>query len=320
MKLPEINPTDVRSMFATVVADLRARHLLPAVGVIVAALVAIPLLLSQGASTRAPSLGQLPAVKITSPAHPVSGHVRHSSPAPNYLRGPAHDPFKAPPAAKKVAAEAGHSIKASTTTHATTPSSTKTVATHHKTTSGSKAVKVTTKAPTKVYVSYRPQLFFGVANHPLTSSDDLSRYAALGPKNQAAVFYLGLEKNARSALFLVPNGTTVSGDGECSPSASSCRYLSIRPGDKVVLTTQAGNQYALHYRAVHKLTSHHPFKLSVNAYGQALVRWAAGFMAPLKSLTYAVTTGLLTIRLGSSAPAPQIHAITAQLATGTTTR
>jgi hypothetical protein len=319
MNLPDLKIPDLRNMFATIVADLRARRLLPAVGVIAVALIAIPLLLSQSASTRTPNLPTLPAIKIGT-AHPVVGHVQHSSPATNYLTGPAHDPFKAPPATNVTAKGSGTPKASETTgTRGTTDTSTKTASAHTGTTSGSKSVKVATKSPAKVYVSYRPQLLFGTADHPLRSSDDLPRYAALGPKDQAVLFYLGLEKNARTVVFLVPNGTTVSGTGECSPKPSSCRYLAIRPGDNVTLTTQAGSQYALRYRSVHKLTSHHPFKVGASAYGQALISWAAGFMAPLKSLSYAVGTGLLTIHLGSSAPALQIHEITTTMSATSTT-
>jgi hypothetical protein len=319
MNLPGIKIPDLRNMFATIVADLRARHLFPAIGVIAAALIAIPLLLSQGASTRTPSLASLPPVSIGT-AQPVAGHVRHSAPATNYLTGPAHDPFKAPPSAKVISKASG-TTKAPTTTgtHGTATTSTKTVSAHTRSTSGTKPVKVATKSPARVYVSYHPELLFGVAKQPLTSSDDLPRYAALGPKSEAVLFYLGLEKNARTVVFLVPNGITVSGSGECSPNPSSCRYLSLRPGDNVALTTKAGNQYELRYRAVHKVTSHHPFKLGISTYGQALVSWAAGFMAPLKSLSYAVTTGLLTVHLGSSAPAMQIQEITTTTGAAATT-
>jgi hypothetical protein len=316
MNLPDIKIPDVRNMFATIVADLRARRLLPAVGVIAAALIAIPLLLSQSASTRTPNLPTLPAIKIGT-ARPVVGHVQHSSPAPNYLTGPAHDPFKAAPATS-VAAKASGTTKVPTTTghHRATTRSTKTSTAHSGTTSGSKSVKVATKSPAAVYVSYRPLLRFGTADQPLTSYGNLPRYAPLGPSKGAVLFYLGLEKNARTALFLVPTGTTVSGDGECSPNPSPCRYLSLRPGDHVVLTTQAGSQYALHYRSVHELKSHHPFTLWYSKYGAAVLSWAAGFLAPLKSLTYTAGTGLLTIQLGSSAPAPQIT--TTMSATSTT--
>ena len=53
MKLPNLQNLNIERGLAGLVADLKARRLLPAVVVIVVALVAIPVLLSRGASPAA---------------------------------------------------------------------------------------------------------------------------------------------------------------------------------------------------------------------------------------------------------------------------
>jgi uncharacterized protein YndB with AHSA1/START domain len=126
-------------------------------------------------------------------------------------------------------------------------------------------------------------------------------------------------------VFLVPTATTVSGGGECSPSAQQCRYLTLRPGEHVLLTSQpqgkSATEYTLNYRSVRKTRTRHKVQRGVDAYGQAVVSWAAGFLAPLKSLHFATATGLLTIHLPSlvaAALTPQITGLAETTTTGST--
>jgi hypothetical protein len=323
MKLPEIKIPDVGNAGVKLVSDLKARRLLPALGVIVVALIAIPLLLSKGADTQSPDLPPPPVVHIGT-ARPVVGHVRHPSRGTNFLAGPAHDPFVAPPAVRQASSKAGGATKVTTKAQKTASSArTKKVAAHTKVTSGSKPVKVVTRSLPKVYVSYRPQLLFGAANKPLTSYVNPPRDSEFVQSKGLVLLYLGLEKNARTVVFLVPNGTTVAGKGECSPSTSNCRYLLMRPGDNVTLTSQPSGQtaseYALHYRSVHERRSHHHYTLWYSKPGLGIVLWSSSFLKPLRSLSYTAAAGLLTIHLGSLAPAPKTSELRTSSAAGTTT-
>ncbi|MDX6661832.1 MAG: hypothetical protein QOJ55_2654, partial [Solirubrobacteraceae bacterium] len=65
--------------------------------------------------------------------------------------------------------------------------------------------------------------------------------------------FLGVQKDGKTAAFLVSSDAAPQGDGNCSPSRSVCATLTVRAGDTVFIdvAASAGNvQYELDVKQV----------------------------------------------------------------------
>ena len=92
--------------------------------------------------------------------------------------------------------------------------------------------------------SYHVDVRFG-APGATTARQDLERLAALPSAENPQVQYLGVAADGTTALFLPGNGNgaAVSGDGRCTPTPAECRRLELAAGQKAVLQiAAAGDQ------------------------------------------------------------------------------
>jgi len=86
-------------------------------------------------------------------------------------------------------------------------------------------------APEKTYELYSLKVRFGESSSPDLQARTLKRLKALPSSENAAVIYLGLLKDRKTAVFLVDGGAKVQGDGKCLPSAADCQTLQMKRGD-----------------------------------------------------------------------------------------
>jgi hypothetical protein len=307
MRLPSLPP-----VLAELIADLRRHRLLPVVGVLVVALIAIPLVLSNS-GTSAP-----PVPVAAAPAQPDPTGVslqRRKGTAVNGPAGHYRNPFVTQVAATSTASSAasrqGSSARSTSTGAATTSNSsagTRTTATT--TTSTTPTTEATTPVvtkPARAYVHYRVRLALDSAGGQSRVFHDPARFALIPSSKSVAVAFLGVERDGRTAVFLLGNNPVVEGDGRCSPSPSRCSYLTMQPGAQMRIAERPSGRpavgYRLRYVAVHKAIVK-TADTTTSAAGKALIEWAATFMPALKSLRFDRWTGLLSIGLGHTARAP----------------
>ncbi len=307
-----MNLDGLRHALSSLVTDLRKRRLLPVVGLLIIALIAIPIVLAKsGTATDVPSAGVLPAV--TTPTL-SAGSSKHREPSNNFRTGPAHNPFLTK---TSTTVTTGASTSSTTTP---TGGSTTTTGGSGSTTTPVRTVTVTvptrsstttstppTTTPKPVYTAYQADVEFGEAGRPLKSYPRIQRYQALPSARNPIVAYLGVEHDRKTAVFVIAADATPAGSGECSPSASKCTYLALEPGNEVLLLVQtssgASSEYQLKYVGVRKATSAKEVRDVISPNGKRLIDWAAKFMNPLKQMTYDASTGLIDIRLGRLARA-----------------
>jgi hypothetical protein len=300
--------------------DLRSRRLLPVVGALIVALVAIPLLLSDGGGTPAAhplastgssagGVGGVPGITVT------------TTPNGSKLPRHGHDPFiqQVRARATAVAASASASRAAASTAAAAASAASSTPATPAPATASPPTPVATTtpsqhpatpptSAPKPLYVTYSAKLRFGTAGTKLRTYDHLDRFAPLPSLRKLMVVYLGVERDGRTAVFLVSSEVAPGGEGSCRPSRTRCIYLYMKPGQKEIFlsTLPSGDVRETVLRYV-RVEIHRSTKLpatKVSRDGRRVVHWVGHRLLPsLARLRYARRTGLISSTLSTRGPA-----------------
>jgi hypothetical protein len=76
----------------------------------------------------------------------------------------------------------------------------------------------------------------------------VARLEHLPPSGEPVATFLGTTPSGRSAVFLLRDGLTVAGDGRCEPRPSTCSFLTLRPDrrhDQAFLRDADGRKWSL---------------------------------------------------------------------------
>jgi hypothetical protein len=233
-----------------IIADLRDRRLWPVALVLVAGLIAVPVLLSKSAHTTAsPTLSaRLPST----PRLPVSVTV-DNTPGHSHLSGSGRDPFtqqklpvaKATTGTSVAGATVGSSIPAGASAAlssiassggAAAPSSggsssTSSIApvtgASHPSSTPSKPASPPAPTGLSPDQAYRVGIALTDSSGGLDRIDPLKRLSILPNQGQPLLVELGVLQGGKRVLFAVQPGTAVSGPGECTPGPIDCEVLSL---------------------------------------------------------------------------------------------
>ena len=234
------------NVLTTTWRQLVRSRLWPVAVLLVAALAAVPVLLSRDAEpvatppAGAPDSGTKVSASLGEPV------VAAASPEERSRRrrvlGTRKDPFTPEsikhPQKKKAVKKLKIAVVKTTTPKASNPSggsSTPTIPSGGSTFVPSVPVVTTPVKPKKTYAKGSLIVRFGDATADSVPRLHLPRLAAL-PKNAAAddtalLVYTGLTKNRKKAIFLVDESLTPTGDGTCQPHPSTCETVQLAKGD-----------------------------------------------------------------------------------------
>jgi hypothetical protein len=81
----------------------------------------------------------------------------------------------------------------------------------------------------------------------------LERLDMLPSQASPLLIFLGVSAEGGNAVFLVDSALTAAGEGNCEPSEESCAFLHIGPGSEHEFTTEAGDSYSLRIEEIRKL-------------------------------------------------------------------
>lgn len=229
----------VRDLFS----DLVERRLWPIAVLLVAALVAVPLVLAKSPADPAP--GKAPetpaavaAAVADEPELVVSVESDTVDAAP--LRGKAKNPFRQQHVPKK-AEEGGGSVATGTGGGAGVDGSGGGTGTD-----GGGGQKTFTTASIEVR--------FGKAIGPKRTIQDVPRLAPLPSAANPIVIFLGMRKDLQTAVFMISSDVHAQGDGTCVPSRKHCESIELKEGDVAFLDVAAADgsvdQYELELVAV----------------------------------------------------------------------
>jgi hypothetical protein len=223
------------TFFRDLFVDLVDKRLWPVAAVLVGALVIVPLVLSKSPSSPEPRAAVAPTTNGPDiPGQRVS--LGGGEPTVS-VHGTEKDPFTQkflPKGATAInglgAAVASAASSSSTPSLTTNPSSVSSggvvpsnLVPGSKSGSGT-GVTNTTDPTSKVQVS------FGPASGKLKSYK-LTALNALPGNGDPIVIFTGLQKDGKTAVFLVTSDATSQGDGKCSPTRTVCSSLLMKAGD-----------------------------------------------------------------------------------------
>jgi hypothetical protein len=234
-----LKPWKIQKFFGDIVYDLRTRGLLPVVILLVAALVAVPMLVSRGSSEGTGSSLQQTGSTVEPVPENEHAVVSYSPGIRNYKKRlndlSAKDPFREQFArSAKTASELTSTVTTPGTgasTASSTSSSTVGGTTGSGGTGGKKKHKKQKKGSTPTAVSYQVNVLAGDVTATLTPFNNVASMTPLPSQTTPVVVFWGLSPDYSQALFLVSNKVgTVVGPGTCVPAPDDCALLALQAG------------------------------------------------------------------------------------------
>ncbi len=226
--------------------QLVERRLWPVALLLIAALVAVPLLLVKKDSgsdvipsaTASVPAGQSPTQSIVSESDATKRDRARS------VLGDRKDPFR--PAQlhrvpKVKTPSAGTALNTRTPAGATGGANPGGGTAPPPTTGPLPTAPVTPLTPKPTFELYSLQVRVGDPAAELKTRN-LKRLTGLPGGSNPALLYIGLLADHKSAVFIVDAGATVIGDGHCAPEPGNCQTLTLKPG-QTVFVTRGAKQY-----------------------------------------------------------------------------
>ena len=257
--------------------DLRAKRLAPLAILLLAAIIAVPLIIAKGTSNSANTQTLPTATTAKAPAAPViESQVQAGTVQSKLQTFSPRDPFE--PTAHVAATTTGSSTTTSGGGSSSTKSTTTTGSSGTSGSSGGGGGAPTGTAPTgngngtgtgtngtgnttgqtkTTLFTYTVDVRLGQAGS-VKAYKDVKRLDLLPtPKNPKLVF-LGVTTTGKTAVFLVDSNIGVdTPGGKCRPSKDNCTFLYLRPDaahDQATLTDSDGTVYHLRLLAIHRVS------------------------------------------------------------------
>jgi hypothetical protein len=247
--------------------DLRQKHILPIAAVLLAAIVAVPLLLSSSPSSPSPSQAPapvpppptgttLPALNVQStPGHSVlvgksrnpfgaasgSSAASSSTTSPNLavassVANLAHNAVSAlnGSTASSAASSAGSTSASGSGSSSSTGSSSSSSGSGTSSSSSTNPPSITGSSKPKPAPSgltateaYDVSLSVTNSSNGINAIDPLERLSVVPSNSQPLLVELGVRQGGNQVLFAVQPGAVVSGPGACTPGPVDCELLSL---------------------------------------------------------------------------------------------
>jgi hypothetical protein len=244
----------VQKFFGDIGYDLRSRGLLPVVGLLLVAMIAVPILISRGSTSKS-TASLVPAVNSAQTAPETQRAVVSYTPGiRNYkkrlndlsAKDPFHQQFSHSATAAASALNSTVSIPTGTSSGTSSSTATSTIPSTGGS-GGSGGKKKKKKKSGSTQVTYQVNVLAGNVNATLTPFNNIASMTALPSQTTPVVIYFGLSSDASSALFLVSNRVaTLTGPGTCVPSPDDCALLSLHAAQSEdLLYTQDGETYRI---------------------------------------------------------------------------
>lgn len=306
-------------LFGRITSEFGQKRLWPVAAVLLAAIVAVPVLLSNSASPSSPQ-ASLPAIPPASGTSLPTINAQ-ATPTTSHLTGSAHNPFAtSASAASSVTSSGGTSIGSggtstlgvgSTVTGAsstgTSTGSTGTSGAGSSTVSsggtGSTPPSITGNskpkpAPTGLSStqSYDVAMAITNADGGVDTFGQMARLSAVPDSQRPLLVELGVLQGGKRVLFAVQPGTVINGPGTCTPGPIDCEVLSLSQDETESVSSQGGGATLFAVTAITAVghssaAAADRARQAASAFGRAVVD-RDGFSLPALSLfKYESSTG-----------------------------
>lgn len=253
--------------------DLREKRLAPLAILLLAGIVAVPIVLAKGqAEVKAPPQPTTTTAAAASPV--IQSQVQEGTVASKLQTFSARDPFE--PTSRVVASTGGTTSTAGGGTTSGTGTATGTgtgtgtdtgtgtaggggVPTGNgpSTAPGTGTTGNTTGETKTTLFTYTTDLRFGTGGN-VEAYKGVKRLDLVPSADDPKIVFLGVTTTGKTAVFLVDQNLGVDTEGgRCRPSADQCTFLYLRPDadhDKALLTDADGTVYHLRLLAIHRVS------------------------------------------------------------------
>lgn len=242
----------------TVLQDLVERRLWPVAVLLLAAVLAVPLLMGVGeepTSAPAPTAPSGTSGSVTKAAVATDEGAQvtivEATPPRRKRAGRAHNPFaqSAAPSTAASAASTGQTASAPAATGSGAATTITTIAQGADTGASGAGGAVsqpstpvtTTPAPRQVVRDdprddvFRVDLRFGSGPGDMKALKDVARLTPLPSPEDPVFVFLGVMKDAKTVILLLPPGARAEGEGTCRPKATECRLLEVRSDETEIV-------------------------------------------------------------------------------------
>jgi hypothetical protein len=246
--------------------DLREKRLAPLAILLLAGIVAVPIVLAKGkGETPAPAPA---ATATTASAAPVIESQPQAGVTESKLQTfSPRDPFEPTSSGGGAATggttgtTGGGTTTGTTTSPATTPTGAgggATTGTQPSTGTGTPTTGTgnTTGETKTTLFTYTVDMRFGPGGG-VKAYKDVKRLDLIPDSSNPTVVFLGVTTTGKTAVFLVDSNIGVDTAGKCRPSADNCTFLYLRPDadhDQALLTDSNGTVYHLRLLAIHRVS------------------------------------------------------------------
>lgn len=242
--------------------QLVRRRLWPMALLLVAALVAVPVVLAKPGTPPAAPADATAAAPVATPAQSyvqlASDDSATQAPPRRRVLGAPKDPFEPAPLSKAKKAKKAEAAATATAT----PTATSTPDASGGSTGGGRTpaapVATATPAPVKRYPANSVQVRFGKTSGGGMVKSTLTRLETLPSASSPLAVFMGFVHGGKDAVFMLTGTVTAEGDGHCDPSPVSCETLLLRKGQTEFLTfagTKADGEYELDVNDIHATKS-----------------------------------------------------------------
>jgi hypothetical protein len=91
------------------------------------------------------------------------------------------------------------------------------------------------------------------ANNRRRKIEGLQKLDILPDRANPLLIFLGVTENAGNAVFLVDSTLQAAGEGSCKPSKSECAFLYLGPGSEHEFTNEEGDSYTLRVEEIRRV-------------------------------------------------------------------
>lgn len=110
------------------------------------------------------------------------------------------------------------------------------------------------------------------------------------------LIFLGVTKEAGNAVFLIDSTLSAAGEGACKPSRSECAFLYLGPGSEHEFTNEEGNSYTLRVDEIRKVKA--GTKAAASKKDKKTANAAVGQPAPARRFALPFLTDLVSVSTG----------------------
>ena len=313
------------SAVQNLVSELREKRLWPVAAALIVALIAVPLILNS--SSKPAAVAQVPAIPSTGVPVPALPAVNvTTTPSNARLTGAERNPFtQQVKASSGTGSTAGSSSSAAKSSGGGSSSGNGSSSGSGSSTSSSKTSTSTTTTSTVTPVTQTTKYFYfdvnvvfdHVGSVPRTIHN-LARLSPLPNATDPLVVFLGIENDAKTAVFLLSQTVDPTGQGKCLPSRADCQLLYMKAGQAElfkVLRPSGMQEFTLSLTGVDKVwtTSSTAAKLAharESSAGRQILSRSLRRAPGLQALGYSNDTVVLVVhvaRLTSRTPGSGLH-------------